>query len=104
MSDYHSRIMNIPAGNPETVPYHFKKGHQNARHAAAEIATEADAEIESLRSRLAAAEEKLHRIRRMGELSAAIMRDPERTGGWSGSERVARGFERIAHLAGEKHE
>jgi hypothetical protein len=62
------------------------------------------AEIESLRARLAAAEEKLHRIRRMGELSAAIMRDPERTGGWSGSERVARGFERIAHLAGEKHE
>jgi hypothetical protein len=64
----------------------------------------AEAENESLRSRLAAAEEKLHRIRRMGELSAAIMRDPERTGGWSGSERVARGFERIAHLAGEKHE
>jgi hypothetical protein len=56
VSDYHSRIMNIPAGNPETVPYHFKKGHQNARHAAAEIATEADAEIESLRSRLAAVE------------------------------------------------
>ena len=53
MSDYHGRIMNIPAGNPETVPYHFKKGHQSARHAAAEIATEADAEIDALRLHLA---------------------------------------------------
>ncbi len=50
-------------------------------------------------ARLAEADEKLRRIRRMSEVTAALMRDPERTGGWSGSERVARQFDRLAALA-----
>lgn len=56
-------------------------------------------ECNAFKARLAEADEKLRRIRRMAELSAAMMRDPERTSGWVGSERVARGFERIAERA-----
>ena len=33
------------------------------------------------------------------EMSAAIMRDPKRTGGWEGAERTARAFERQAETA-----
>jgi hypothetical protein len=54
---------------------------------------------DDLAARLAEADEKLRRIRRMSEVTAAMMRDPERTGGWSGSERVARQFDRLAALA-----
>ena len=43
--------------------------------------------------------ETLRRIRRTAEMSAGIMRDAKRTGGWDGAERVARQFERIAELA-----
>lgn len=42
----------------------------------------------------------LHGIKRTAELSAEIMRDPVRTGGWSGAERVAAAFDRIARAAG----
>lgn len=43
--------------------------------------------------------EALRRISRTAEMSAGIMRDTKRTGGWSGSEKVARQFERIAETA-----
>jgi Xaa-Pro aminopeptidase len=33
---------------------------------------------------------------RAAEMSAAIMRDPQRTGGWIGAERTAQAFDRIA--------
>ena len=51
MSNYHGRIMNIPSdvegmSNPSRVIY--KTGHRDARHAAAEIAAEADGVIEEL--------------------------------------------------------
>lgn len=49
---YHDRIMSIPtdAEMPSTriAQSHWKKGHGNARHAAAEIALEADEEIVKL--------------------------------------------------------
>lgn len=44
--------------------------------------------------------ELIYRIRRTAEMSAEIMRDRERTGGWEGAERVARQFDRIAEMAG----
>ena len=37
--------------------------------------------------------ETLRRLYRTAEMSAAIMRDTERTGGWEGAERVARAFD-----------
>ena len=51
--DYHGRIMNVEvdvasmaaAGKPRSLRFAFKAGHRDARHAAAEIANEADAEI-----------------------------------------------------------
>ena len=46
---YHQRIMNIPAY--DDAPFEYKEGHRDARHAAAEIASEADAEVERLRAR-----------------------------------------------------
>ena len=51
MSNYHGRVMNIPSdvegmSNPSRVIY--KTGHRDARHAAAEIAAEADGLVEDL--------------------------------------------------------
>ena len=46
---YHVRIMNIPAY--EDAPFEYKEGHRDARHAAAEIANEAEAEAERLQAR-----------------------------------------------------
>lgn len=51
-----------------------------------------DAEIERLRS-------ELHRIKRTAEMSAGIMRDTRRTGGWDGAEKTARAFDGIADRA-----
>lgn len=61
--DYHGRIMNI-AASLETIERHllarpdtaYRIGHRDARHAAAEIALEADA-------KLAAKEAKIARLR-----------------------------------------
>lgn len=47
--------------------------------------------------------EALRRAYRSAEESAALMRDPARTGGWSGSDRVARSFERIAERVKGAH-
>ena len=55
MSDYHARIMNVCIGDVGTfdswggdLDVLYKRGHRNARHEAAEIALEADAEIDRL--------------------------------------------------------
>ena len=51
MSDYHGRTMNIPlptSGREHSFMY--KTGHRDARHAAAEIANDADAEIGRLQN------------------------------------------------------
>lgn len=40
--------------------------------------------------------EELRCLARTAEMSANIMRDPRRTGGWEGSERVANAFDRMA--------
>lgn len=51
--DLHGQIMNIPAivpkANSSNYEIVFKEGHKAARHAAAEIALKADAEIARLR-------------------------------------------------------
>lgn len=50
--DYHGRIMNIECVVPDAIPsdpsVSFKYGHRDARHAAAEIALEADQNIANL--------------------------------------------------------
>lgn len=49
----HGRIMNIPAPELENDPAAnsaFKRGHRDARHAAAEMAVKADARIDELES------------------------------------------------------
>ncbi len=58
--DYHGRMMNIPYDRLQetfdkndltlTARRPYKFGHRDARHAAAEIATEADREIDRLRT------------------------------------------------------
>lgn len=53
MSDYHRKVMNLPL--PSRVydrDSHYKSGARDARHAAAEIAAEADAEIARLTARI----------------------------------------------------
>jgi hypothetical protein len=45
--------------------------------------------------------EIVRRIKRTCEMSAGIMRDRERTGGWQGAEKVARQFDRLAELASQ---
>ena len=45
--DYHGRIMNLRS-NPDAVSDTYMTGHRDARHAAAEIATEADRTIAAL--------------------------------------------------------
>jgi len=61
MRDFHSRMMNIQVdrlnnqaesqGGPEAT-HDYMMGHKEARHAAAEIANEADTKITDLRCRL----------------------------------------------------
>jgi hypothetical protein len=51
MTNFHSRIMNLPFDRPISSP-EYATGHRDARHAAAEIANEADA----LAARLAEAD------------------------------------------------
>ncbi len=53
MSNFHSRIMNIPYDERyitgELISnLNYKSGHKDARHAAAEIASEADVKIAAL--------------------------------------------------------
>lgn len=48
--------------------------------------------------------EQARRIYRALEMSAGIMRDPRRTGGWEGSERTASAFERQGFAAKELHD
>lgn len=46
---YHQRMMNIPCPTGRDTAFDYVYGHRDARHAAAEIANEADAEVERLR-------------------------------------------------------
>jgi hypothetical protein len=51
----HGQIMNLSCDTPRfgrTTTKHYKEGHRDARHAAAELALAADAEIERLRAAL----------------------------------------------------
>jgi hypothetical protein len=65
MTNFHSRIMNLPFDRPISSP-EYATGHRDARHAAAEIANEADA----LAVRLAEAERLLREVRAEGDLWA----------------------------------
>lgn len=55
MSNYHDEIMNLRASEAEIADdlpaaiLAYKTGHRDARHAAAEIAAQADARIDELR-------------------------------------------------------
>jgi len=48
--------------------------------------------------------ETARRLVRTAGMSAALMRDPTRTGGWPGAERVARAFDRLCESGRELHE
>lgn len=48
MSNFHQRIMNIQSTSGVSLSPTYREGHRDARHAAAEIASEADALIELL--------------------------------------------------------
>ena len=67
---YHVRIMNIPAY--EDAPFEYKEGHRDARHAAAEIANEAEAEAERLQARLDACASLLEASTREGVIAEAL--------------------------------
>jgi hypothetical protein len=61
--DYSSRILNLRLDTrAEVAPMKF--GHADARYAAAEIAREAEAEIEELKAKLAVAGKALNRLLR----------------------------------------
>jgi len=60
---------------------------------------DATARAEAAEAALAECHETLRRLKRTGEMSAAIMRDPRRTGAWEGAERTARAFERMGEFA-----
>lgn len=66
-SNFHGRMMNIPTDRRKLMdasteacdrPRVYEYGHRDARHAAAEIANEADARIAALEAQLAAAQER----------------------------------------------
>lgn len=71
MSDYHNRMMNIQvdaasmaeAGKPRSLRLAYKYGHRDARHAAAEIALEAQREIDDTGKKLAVAKEIIAAMR-----------------------------------------
>ena len=52
--DYHGRIMNIDQAQGAACSSDYSKGHRDARHKAAEIALEAQIEIEHLKQKLKA--------------------------------------------------
>jgi len=75
--DYHGRIMNIQCVVPTSViwPTSYKFGHRDARHAAAEIALEAQREIDDTGKKLAVAKEIISALREIhGDQAAEIAR------------------------------
>ena len=83
-SNYHARIMNIRITNytPEALTPEYREGHRDARHAAAEIALEADVRVERLSDHLRSRGEHITYLRteaevleaRVTELEAALNR------------------------------
>jgi cell division protein FtsB len=64
MNNYHDRIMNIPTKDKEKYNGQYKRGHRDGRHAAAEIANEADEEIAELKEELEKKNEAIRKIAR----------------------------------------
>ena len=62
MNNFHGRMMNIRDGADGADSIEYKRGHRDARHAAAEIANEADNRIAELEAQLAAARAELTRL------------------------------------------
>lgn len=58
--NYRQRMMNIPLGDLIADSGQYRNGHRDARHAAAEIANEADAEVERLREVMAGVRARLN--------------------------------------------
>lgn len=89
MSDYHGRIMNIQHRRI-AAPHNYVEGHRDARHAAAEIAAEADAELAAFKAERDRLREALERIvneadhplgcaidgNEMGEIARAALAKP----------------------------
>jgi len=73
---FHSRMMNIPDGDGEFSDHHaYRVGHRDARHAAAEIALEADTLLE----------EKDAELRRFRDIAFLTVTSREKPGGdWDG--------------------
>ena len=76
----HGEIMNLPAkpsiSANASVDHAYRVGHRDARHAAAELALKADAEIERLRSALRNLDSRLRECAALG-LAAAEAYDSQ---------------------------
>ena len=73
MSNYHARIMNIPA-YPD-APLEYREGHRDARHAAASVALEAETDIVWLRAEVKRLTEALREEQGESLRQAEIARD-----------------------------
>ena len=62
---YHQRMMNIPLGDLIADSGQYRNGHRDARHDAAEIANEADAEIARLTRELGERDARLDEAERL---------------------------------------
>ena len=61
--NFHGRMINIRDNADDEALSEYKRGHRDARHAAAEIANEADARIAELEAQLAAAQAENKQLR-----------------------------------------
>jgi hypothetical protein len=65
------------------------------------MATQPENSVADIDGRFAQAAELMRRVQRTSEMSAGIMRDARRTGGWAGAENTARQFDRLAEHTAE---
>ena len=91
-------FMTLFQGERMVAHFCLKGSKQDAEHILRLLAAE-QAQSAQLQEALAEVEGLLFRIRRTSEMSANIMRDARRTGGWEGSEKTARQFDRLAKYA-----
>lgn len=62
--NFHGRMINIRDNADDEALSEYKRGHRDARHAAAEIANEADARIAELEAQLAAKDAAMASLQR----------------------------------------
>lgn len=71
--NFHGRMMNIRDGADGAASIEYKRGHRDARHAAAEIANEADARIAELEAQLDAMAEQWKELHAQTNSSDSIV-------------------------------